>query len=437
MDLNVLTLRHPLTLAKLAFRKLGRMAASKNAPPPPGTETGAPLIDVNELIRSRSVEELNDLAEGYFSSLRNWDFHLAKPFGGIGDAPALLINFATMLQGLRLAPWLKVLDFGAGSGWTSRYLTQLGCEVFLLDVSPTALDIAKDAYRRQPPIGSPPEPHFLVYDGHRIDLPDQSVDRILSFDAFHHAPDPELVLREFARVLRPGGIAAFAEPGPNHSRTPQSQFEMRTYGVIEADIHIEKIWEMARAAGFARIELAAYNIPPFHVSLEKYDDLLSGGETFLRWAESTRGFLRDVRNFFLFREGEEALDSRQATDALRASIEVELPATAEAGAAVPVRATVTNTGRATWLPSGAGPGEVALGTHLYDRTGALRTFDLHWARLSEPPRPIEPGETVAIEFALPPLPAGSFEIEFDCVAEKVCWFAQVGSPTRKLPIEVR
>ena len=109
-----------------------------------------------------------------------------------------------MLQGLRLTAGMTVLEFGAGSGWLSRFLTQLGCRVILLDVSPSALAIAREVYERLPIIGERPQPQFLTFDGRTIDLPDGSVDRIVSFHAFHHVPNPDAVLREFGRLLQAG-----------------------------------------------------------------------------------------------------------------------------------------------------------------------------------------------------------------------------------------
>ena len=187
------------------------------AVPAPGTTGRAGVVDVATLIQDTSIDDLNRSAEEYFASLKDWEHHLTKPFSQAHETPTLLAGMAAVLQGLELMPGATVLEFGAGTGWLSRYLTQLGCRSILLDVSPTALDIARELYARLPIIGERPAPRFLVFDGRRIDLPDGSVDRILCFHAFHHVPDPAAMVREFGRVLAPGGIAGFAEPGPRHS----------------------------------------------------------------------------------------------------------------------------------------------------------------------------------------------------------------------------
>ena len=106
------------------------------------------------------------------------------------------------------------------------------------------------------------------------------------------------------------------------------------------------------------------------------------------------------------------------------------------GLPIIVDAVVRNRGTATWLPSDAAFGGVALGAHLHDVTGKLLTFDLHWERLTEPPREIAPGETVRVRMSLPPQPAGRYSLEIDCVAAGVAWFAQLGSEPARLPLNV-
>jgi len=393
------------------------------------------MIDVREMIARTSIDDLNRTAEEYFSSLTEWEHHLAKPFAKPDEAPPILIGVATLLQGLRLVPGMTVLEFGAGTGWLSRFLTQLGCRVILLDVSATALRIARELYERQPPIGDRPAPQFLEYDGRRIELEDASVERIICFDAFHHAPNPDDVLREFGRVLKPGGIAAFAEPGPRHSRTPLSQFEMRTYGVIENDVDIHALWRTAQSCGFRDLKLALFYAAPFQVSLDDYEDVLAGGATAAKWLTATRVFLRDVRSFFLFKEGTERIDSR-GPSGLAADVAATLIEPVVEERPIIVDATVTNRGTAIWLPSDVPFGGVALGAHLHDASGKLITFDLHWERLTEPPREIAPGETVRVRMTLPPQPAGRYKLEIDCVAARVAWFAQLGSRPAQLALEV-
>lgn len=382
-------------------------------------------IDVRQLMADASIDELNRAAEEYFSSLTEWDHHLAKPLTTPEEAPALLTDVALLIQGLQLTAGMTVLEFGAGTGWLSRFLTQLGCRSVLLDVSPTALRMAASLYERLPIIGTRPAPTFLPFDGRRIDLPDASVDRIIVFHAFHHAPNPDEVLREFARVLRPGGIAGFAEPGPRHSETPLSQFEMRTYRVVENDVDVHAIWRSASRCGFSDMTLAVFHAPPFHVSIAEYEDLLAGGQTGGRWLASTRGFLRHVRTFFLHAGTQDAADSRLAAG-LRAKIETPQAATGAAGQAVAIAATVTNAGASVWLPSDAGRGAVFLGAHIHAQ-GKLLTFDACRAAPASPSRPIARGESVDVRLLLPPLPAGEYLVELDCVAEGVTWFAQVGS----------
>ena len=195
---------------------------------------------------------------------------------------------AVLLQGLKLTAGATVLDFGAGTGWFARFLTQLGCRVVLLDVSPTALAKARELYERLPVIGDRPAPEFVLFDGRTIALPDASVDRILSFHAFHHAPNPVAILRELGRVLKPGGVAGFAEPGPRHSRTPISQFEMRNYRVVENDVDVHQLWHAAKACGFADLQLALFHGPPFHLPLDEFEDFLAGGAATAPWVTSTR-----------------------------------------------------------------------------------------------------------------------------------------------------
>lgn len=99
------------------------------------------------------------------------------------------------------------VDLAAGVCWTSALLSKIETveKVYALDISkhrilkiaPAILDILiADVQKIVRVIGS-------FYD---IKLPDASVDFCLISHAFHHANDPEGLLREAKRVLKPDGF---------------------------------------------------------------------------------------------------------------------------------------------------------------------------------------------------------------------------------------
>jgi SAM-dependent methyltransferase len=400
--------------------------------PNPRAQVAASAPDASDA----EIEGFNRAAEAYYASLTGWDHLLAKPFSNTEETPTLLASAAVVLQALDLTPGLRVVEFGCGPGWLSEWLSQMGCEAVLLDVSSTALKIAEERYRRQPGMETLPAPMFLLFDGRHIELPDASADRVVCFDAFHHAPNPDHVIREFGRILKPGGIAAFAEPGPRHADAPRSRFEAGTYGVVERDVDVHAVWRTARAAGFADLRMCVFHGPPHHVSLQAYEDLLAGGAEGERWVRATRKFLRYVRNFYLVKAGDVARDSRTSRG-LACEIRPAAPRIdAAAGAPIAIDATVTNCGTADWLPSGSGRGAVSLGTHLYDEAGRLVSFDHVCHPLTDPPRTVRPGETVRCLLVVPALGAGRYRIELDCVASDVTWFAQAGSSPAMIVVEV-
>jgi SAM-dependent methyltransferase len=398
------------------------------------------MISVKDLLKRFTTEDLNRKAEEYFARLDDRTHLLSKPYANVDECAKLLFQIGALLQGLHVSRYMDVLDFGAGSCWSSHMLTQLGCKVYAVDVAPTALDIGHERYARHPPFGDQPAPEFLVYDGHRLPLADQSVDRILCCDAFHHVPNPEGLLREMSRVLRKDGIAGFAEPGPDHSACPESQHEMEAYGVLENDIVIDDIWRWARDAGFGRIELSTFSMQPVRFELADYERFVAGASpTDAAVLDTVRYFARATRTFFLGKEAKRIPDSRSGKD-LRAELEVTLrggPVYA-AGDVLPISVRVKNTSPAVWLPISTKLGGVDIGAHLLD-VGSGR-FENNYARVLLTPgegRRVHPGEELAFDATVPAPPPGVYELEFDLVSEDVLWFKFNQSPTCRFRVEVR
>ena len=418
-----------------AVRRGLRAGLAHAARPPAAPDA----IDPRRLIATVGVDALNAAAESYFARLDNADALLAQPFASVNDAPALLVQLGAALHGLQLLPDHRVLDFGAGTCWASRALTQMGCKVYALDVSATALKIGQELFARQPVIGPHHDPEFLHFNGHVIPLPDASIDRVLCLGALHHVPNPGEILAELGRVLRPGGLAAFSEPGPDHSREAQSQFEMKHFKVLENDVVMGGIWRDAERAGFVGLALPVFDVSPVQFPLAGFEDFLDGRRAPVRAVvRSLRRSAAQQRTFFLLKAGTERVDSRRR-HGLVADLRVTLDtATARPGAPVHGTATVRNTSGATWLPTTTRVGAVLLGGHLLAADDG-RSVDHGFFRAPltpGAPREIAPGEVLEIRFALPPLGRGRFVVEFDMVSEGICWFSANGSAVARVPLEI-
>ncbi len=409
------------------------------APVAPAISDESPeIIDVRKLINEVSLEDLCRTADEFFARLHNPDYLHAKPFAAINEAPELLVCFAQVLQGLKLLPEMTILDFGAGSCWTSRFLSQLGLRVIAHDVSASALRIGRELYKRWPVAGDQLPAQFLLFNGCEIELPNESVDRISCWDAFHHVPNQEQVLREMARVLKKGGIAGFSEPGPEHSKSPQSQYEMRTNRVIENDVNVREIWAIAKNAGFTDMKLSLFNPFPVLLSEDEFEAHLEERPSATEYLRQTVEQMQHRRIFFLYKgEYIDVADSRRR-DGLMCELNINIhSARVAVGEKLSFDVTAKNTGTNVWLPSTARVGAVRFGIHLFDDEGSLLDLDYFRHDLtSGVVREIQPGEIITFVAEVPMPGAGRYSLQCDLVSEKVCWFEHNGARTMTLNVEV-
>ena len=393
------------------------------------------MIDPQDVIAKLGIDGLCESAERYFQQVNDPTPLMAKPFMNLMETPGMLYHLGLLLAGLKLAKTMTVLELGAGTCWLSRLLTQLQCAAIAVDPSPTALQIGQKLLHEYPVIGATiAEPQFLHFDGRHIPLPDESVDRIICFDAFHHVPNQQETLTELARVLKNGGIAGFSEPGRNHSRSPQSQAEMQNYDVLECDLKLEELAELAKTAGFSDCSCKLLCDPESDFSLSDYQKLVRSKFTppVSLSVKLWRSLYTAMQNtaIFFFYKGTCRLDSRShlgLSHTLHVKAERLLTKPDE-----PLRIsfTVTNTGTAYWLDRNiADIGVVKLGAHLYDESGKLLNFDFWRMNLGQP---VPPATAIALtaEIALPS--SGTYQVAFDLLSEQVCWFEHIGS----LPVRI-
>ena len=176
-------------------------------------KTKPDLIDPKKLIEELSIEDFNRYSDEYYKKLPAAEIQMGKPFSMPNHTPQLLVRLGLMLESLRLAPGMKVLDFGAGTCWISKSIWQMGCSVVAVDVSEEALRLGRRLFEEYP-IPNKPLASWdtRLFDGIRIPAEDEEIDRVICFDAFHHVPNQNEIIQEFYRVLRNGGTIVFNEP---------------------------------------------------------------------------------------------------------------------------------------------------------------------------------------------------------------------------------
>ena len=99
-----------------------------------------------------------------------------------------------------------VLDIASGEGYGSNLLAKAGASTV------TGVDIAEDAINHAAHRYQQQGLTFRVGNAQAIDLPDASVDVVVSFETIEHLPDYRAYLAEVRRVLRPGGIYLVSTP---------------------------------------------------------------------------------------------------------------------------------------------------------------------------------------------------------------------------------
>jgi SAM-dependent methyltransferase len=392
------------------------------------------MIDYRDIVARYDFAKHAQRADQYFSKLDLQSPVARKPFASPAEAAELCAGLASLLPDLLLFPGARVLDFGAGTCWMARLLALLGCEVTAVDVSRKALEIGERLIRADA-LGDQLKVSFVPLTGPELPFADGTFDRVVCFDALHHVPDQRKAIAEFARVLVDGGIAALHEPGPTHSRSPQSQWEMRMHDVIEADVHVESLFEAARTAGFTRTELAVYGTRIIKSDLGAFNAFISepGTSPIARQlVAQTAAGLENRRTCFLYKGDPLAsMDSRSPLGLL-ASIDVSAELV---DGHTRVHGTIANTGMTAWVPSFRGIGEVNIGVHTHGGDGRL--IDANYARFPLSSDRVRPGEKRDVDFLIPhPQGETQFELVIDLVAERVSWFEIAGGTPARFKVSL-
>ncbi|MBC6457117.1 class I SAM-dependent methyltransferase [Actinomadura sp. HBU206391] len=155
---------------------------------------------------------------------------------------AILTAFAELVRVADVGP---VADLGCGPGQVTAYFRDLGVTAFGIDLSPTMIALARQAY---------PDLRFEEGTMTDLDLADGTAGGILSWYSIIHTPPEQLplVFAEFDRVLAPGGhiLLGFFQ-ADDDAPQPAQAFDHKASAAYRWSLN--GVAELARKAGFVEV----------------------------------------------------------------------------------------------------------------------------------------------------------------------------------------
>jgi len=181
----------------------------------------------------------------------NYDAIADAYAAGVDSAPynALYERPAT-LELLPNVDGARVLDAGCAAGWYSVELARRGASVTGVDSSATLVDYAKRRVEAAK-LGDRIELHVADLSEPLDFIADHSIDGIVASLVLHYIRDWGPTLREFHRILKPGGWLLFST---HHPAADARLFEPQRY--LETEL-IEDYWEWVGTVRFFRRPLSS------------------------------------------------------------------------------------------------------------------------------------------------------------------------------------
>lgn len=209
----------------------------------------------NEIIHGRH------LTESGAGEIWNW------------ETPAGKLRLARRVRMLteHIKSGMRVLEIGCGEGYFTKHIAKTGAEIVAIDISPELIETAKGAVPAD-------NVTFQIENAYEMSFDDESFDTVIGSSTLHHL-EVDSALKEFFRVLKPGGTFYFTEP---NMMNPQIAMErivpsLRARAGNSPDETAFFRWSLSstiEAHGFVNIRVTPFDflhpeIPKFLISLLK------------------------------------------------------------------------------------------------------------------------------------------------------------------------
>ena len=157
---------------------------------------------------SATPEHIKDVNTRYHdAAAHEYDAKWGIDFGEVGQRQVRL-KLIKALGGQKGRSFGDALEIGSGTGYFSLNLVQLGVieRLTATDISPGMLDRLSATAEA---LGLE-DVATVVTEAETLPFEDESFDLVFGHAVLHHIPDLDKAFAEFRRVLRPGGMIAFA-----------------------------------------------------------------------------------------------------------------------------------------------------------------------------------------------------------------------------------
>ena len=218
-------------------------------------------------------------------SLRVWDalapaYERHRIFMKVTEMPVT----QRMIAATNAKPGDTILELTAGPGELGLSLAEERPDVNMIisDFAPSMVGFAETNAKER----GVTNVETRVIDAQAIDLPDASVDGVLSRYGLMLVPDLAKAFSEIRRVLKPGGSLAYAVWGPLETNPwmmmlgavlmQRGHFTPPPGGGFFPLTKEEDNRAAAEAAGFTNVEVETIDHPHEHPSFESYWDLSTG-----------------------------------------------------------------------------------------------------------------------------------------------------------------